>query len=82
MAGESQDRVLAPVRRLTASEVTDDQMDALQDALDHLEKLHCQVGTRCAECLQEFPCRTIHLISRQRSRIQESTCRRNLEETP
>ncbi len=83
MAGESQDRVLAPVRRLTADEVTDDHMDVLQDTLDEVYDMHYphDEGDWCTECHQRTPCRTVRLISRQRSKIQEFRCRRDSEET-
>lgn len=68
--------------RLSASSVNDDQMDALQEAVDGVYDMHYPhtPGDRCTECGQPTPCRTVRLISRQRSKIQESSCRS--EETP
>lgn len=53
-----------PIPRPTASTITDDQLDALWDALDLLEALH-----------QGHDCETLTLISRQRSRALETPCR-------
>lgn len=70
--------------RLTASSVNDDQMDAFQDALDEVEQEHTervydpeeggvQETGYCIGCERPFPCPTIQIISRQRSKIEEAT---------
>lgn len=69
--------------RLTASDINDDQLDALQDALDEIELIHVPAGdpkdydygkAPCLACEEDHPCETIQIISRQRSKMQENLC--------
>lgn len=71
------------IPRPTASTITDDQLDALWDALDQIEALHYEVpeysalgdmspSGNCA-CGEPGPCPTLTIISRQRSKAQEPT---------
>lgn len=75
------------IPRPTASTITDDQLDALWDALDQIEALHYEVpeygdlgdmnpSGNCA-CGEPGPCTTLTIISRQRSKALESTCPRS-----
>jgi hypothetical protein len=63
--------------RPTASTITDDQLDALWDALDQIEALHSDYAGYCRMCGGLHPCLTIEIISRQRSLALESTCPRS-----
>lgn len=65
-----------PVKRLTVSDITDDQLDALWDALDLVEIRHAPGGAaedyddhraHCAECGDPVPCPTVQIINRQRT---------------
>jgi len=70
--------------RITASLVTDDQLDALQDTLDLIEREHTervydadeggvQETGYCLGCGRPAPCPTIMIITRQRSKIEEAS---------
>lgn len=65
------------IPRPTASTITDDQLDALWDALDQIEDAHPARGDYCDTCGGKTPCYTLRIISRQRSHILESTCPRS-----
>lgn len=76
--------------RPTASTITDDQLDALWDALDQVEALHYEVpdpldpispSGNCV-CGEPGPCTTMKIISRQRSRALESPCRQTPQGRP
>lgn len=69
--------------RLTVSTATDDALDALQDALDEIEGKHTektydheeggvQETGYCTGCGRPFPCPTVQIISRQRSKMEEA----------
>jgi hypothetical protein len=72
------------IPRPTASTVTDDQLDALWDALDQIEALHYEVPeysslgdiTPSGNCVcgESGPCPTLQIIYRQRSIATESIC--------
>jgi hypothetical protein len=75
------------IPRPTASTITDDQLDALWDALDQIEALHHEApeydgygqpspSGNCV-CGEPGPCTTLKIISRQRSIALESTCPRS-----
>lgn len=76
-----------PIPRPTASTITDDQLDALWDALDQIETLHTRVEEgnydsgepyrACIHCGWLIPCPTVQIISRQRSLALEPTCPRS-----
>lgn len=70
-------------RRLTVSTATDDALDALQDALDEIEQRHTertydpeeggvQETGYCTGCGRPFPCETVRIITRQRTKIEEA----------
>lgn len=74
--------------KLTASTITDDQVDALTETLDLLESLHYAAGrpedydsgrAPCAEDGDDHPCKTIEIISRQRSKIEEAASGRSTD---
>lgn len=73
-----------PTPRPTASTITDDQLDALWDALDQIDALHYEeveygslgdmnFSGNCV-CGEPGPCITMKIISRQRSRAMEPIC--------
>jgi hypothetical protein len=75
-----------PDMRPMASDITDDQLDALWAGLDLVEERHrpkdydftdagaVQEVGYCIECGRPSPCPTIRIISRQRSIATESLC--------
>lgn len=76
-----------PIPRPTASTITDDQVDALWDALDqveayHAEVLHGRYAGSCRICGCPAPCPTVNIISRQRSLALEPTCPRSTPGPP
>lgn len=75
------------IPRPTASTITDNQLEALWDALDQIEALHYEApmydmsgdmnpSGDCV-CGEPGPCTTMKIISRQRSIASESACPRN-----
>lgn len=77
------------IPRPTASTITDDQLDALWDALDQIEALHVEAPLYDSDgvpypsgncvCGEAGPCTTLKIVYRQRARALEAPCRPRTE---
>lgn len=70
--------------RLTASTITDPELEVLLDGFDLLEMIHRknEPDGLCLQCLSVSPCHTAELIQNIRLQMDESRQRSVPQETP